>query len=176
MVYGFAKQSDGHIGIYSEQGVGTTVKLYLPRTTAEPWKEPAAITSREEPRGRGEAILVVEDDPDLRTLVVALLSGLGYDIREARNGSTALSALSEAPYVNLLVSDVVLPGGMNGIELAEEARRRMPGIKTLFMSGYTDRALDRGPSPIDGGDLLHKPFRRRDLALKVREALDEPEV
>jgi len=173
MVYGFVKQSDGHVTVYSEEGVGTTVKLYLPRFSG---KEEASLPSNqlsEVPTARGETILVVEDDPDVRTLSVALLSGLGFDVLEAADGPSALSILEKSSRINLLFTDVVLPGGMRGPDLAAEVTRRRPGIAVLYTSGYTENAIIHQGRVDDGIDLLNKPFRREDLAQKVRAALDK---
>jgi len=138
-VYGFVKQSGGHVKIYSEVGEGTTVKIYLRRFVGTP---PALPDLRGEPgRGRsGECILVVEDDADVRAYVVEALGGLGYDVLEAGHGEDALRLLDEHKTVSLLLTDVVMPG-MNGRKLAEEARERRPGLKVLFMTGYSRNAI-----------------------------------
>jgi PAS domain S-box-containing protein len=172
MVYGFVKQSGGHVTVYSEEGEGTTIKLYLPRSTetAAEKKEPVMD---EVPVAQGETVLVVEDDPDLRTLAVALLSSLGYRIIEAATGVAALEELESMSGVNLLLTDVVLPGGMNGRKLATEAERRAPGIQVLYMSGYTEDAIMHHGRLDADAELLQKPFRRSDLARAVRRALDD---
>lgn len=173
MVFGFVKQSGGHVTVYSEVGVGTTVKLYLPRSSGgeeEPASLPAAPS--EVPRGRGETILVVEDEPSVRTLSVALLSDLGYEILEAADGPAALLILETSPHVDLLFTDVVLPGGMRGPELAAEIMRRRPGIAVLYTSGYTENAIVHHGRLDEGVELLNKPFRREDLARRVRAVLD----
>lgn len=172
MVFGFVKQSGGHVTIYSEEGVGTTVKLYLPRSQGEDATIPSAEPS-EIPRGRGETILVVEDDPNVRTLSVALLSDLGYDVLEAADGPSALLMLETSSHVNLLFTDVVLPGGMRGPELAAEIMRRQPGIAVLYTSGYTENAIIHRGRLEEGVELLSKPFRREDLARKVRAVIDK---
>jgi CheY-like chemotaxis protein len=171
MVYGFVKQSGGHVTIYSEPGEGTTIKLYLPRSTAAAAAEPEAATDAV-PAARGETVLVVEDDPDLRTLAVALLSNLGYQVMEAGTGAAALEQLASTTRVNLLLTDVMLPGGMNGRELAKEAARRAPGLQVLYMSGYTEDAIMHHGRLEAGAALLPKPFRRADLARATRKALD----
>ncbi len=171
MVYGFAKQSGGHVTIYSEEGVGTTVKMYLPRSLEE--ADEAPVEEHEaEPRSRGETILVVEDDPDVRALAVALLSGLGYRILEAPDGRSALAALDQTSRVSMLFTDVVLPGGMSGPNLAAEVKRRFPGVAVLFTSGYTDNAIIHQDRLDKGVELLNKPFRKSDLARKIRSVLD----
>ncbi len=123
---------------------------------------------------RGETVLVVEDDPDLRTLAVALLSSLGYQIIESANGAAALEQLGSTTRVNLLLTDEVLSGDMNGRELAIEAEQRAPGINVLYMSGYTEDAIMHHGRLDADAELLQKPFRRIDLARAVRRVLDSP--
>jgi CheY-like chemotaxis protein len=173
MVYGFVKQSGGHVTVYSEEGEGTTIKLYLPRSTETAAAEKKPVLD-EVPVARGETVLVVEDDPDVRTLAVALLSNLGYQIMEAATGPAALEQLGSAAQANLLLTDVVLPGGMNGRELATEVVRRVPGIQVLYMSGYTEDAIMHHGRLDADAKLLQKPFRRADLARAVRSVLDGP--
>jgi CheY-like chemotaxis protein len=115
----------------------------------------------------------VEDDPDVRTLTVTLLSELGYEILEAADAEGALRALAQSSRINLLFTDVVLPGGVNGPELAAEVRRRRPGISTLFTSGYTEEALVHQNRLDEDVDLLNKPFQKADLALAIRAVLDK---
>ena len=170
MVYGFTKQSGGHVKIYSEVGHGTTVKLYLPRATqADLLIEPQSPIV--EPRAREETVLVVEDDPDVRTLTVTLLGDLGYEVMEAGNGSEALKALDSRSRIDLLFTDVILAGGLSGPEVAVEAKCRHPAIKILFMSGYPNEAIVRLGKLDDSANLLNKPFRKADLARKVRSVL-----
>ncbi|MDX1485042.1 MAG: PAS-domain containing protein [Alphaproteobacteria bacterium] len=171
MVYGFVKQSGGHVTVYSEMGKGTTIKLYLPRS-CKAKEERIQIYEQDIPEARGETVLVVEDDPDVRTLSVALLRSLGYEILEAATGKSALKVLDSVSRMNLLFTDVVLPGGMSGPQLAAEVERRHPGIAVLYTSGYTDLA-NVGESAIgEGAELLQKPYRKADLARKVRGAID----
>ncbi|MDX1482918.1 MAG: ABC transporter substrate-binding protein [Alphaproteobacteria bacterium] len=171
MVYGFVKQSGGHVTVESEEGLGTTIKLYLPRSV-QAEEELTEADGDDIPESRGETVLVVEDDADVRTLSVSLLTALGYGIVEAADGHSALRALEKAPRVNLLFTDVVLPGGMNGGELAAEVQKRHPGLPVLYTSGYAElsnfdsSALDKRTT------LLHKPYRLSELARKVRAALD----
>jgi nitrogen-specific signal transduction histidine kinase/CheY-like chemotaxis protein len=170
MVYGFVKQSGGHVTISSEPGCGTTVQLYLPQ--AEVPVQPAG----QEPvmgdtEARGETVLVVEDDPDVRSLVISLLQRFGYNVLEAGDGAEALAALQDYSRIDLLLSDVVLPGGVSGSDLAEQVTDRYPGIKVLFMSGYPDAPHRRGPL-VENTELLGKPFGKRDLAQKVRAVLN----
>jgi CheY-like chemotaxis protein len=172
MIYGFAKQSRGHVKIYSEVGHGTTVRLYLPRLSAgiAP-AETAAAAPSEHPRG-GETILVVEDDVQVRAFVLDQLRDLGYRVIEAADARQAQTILESAAAIDLLFTDVVMPGGMTGRELAEAAKQRRPGLKTLFTSGYTEDSIQRLGQLDPGVRLLSKPYRRHDLALRIREALD----
>jgi PAS domain S-box-containing protein len=183
MVYGFVKQSEGHARIYSEVGVGTVVRLYLPRSeevvTAAP--SPAAAPA-ELPVG-SETILLVEDDSLVRTYAAAQLGALGYGVVTAENAQQAIEAIERGCVPDLLFTDMIMPGGMNGRELAEQVLGRCPGIKVLYTSGYAHGAIDGSPeNSVHVGHqgrhqvrhLLGKPYRRRDLAAKVREVLDEP--
>ena len=166
------KQSGGHVTIYSEVGEGTTIKLYLPRYTGGG----AAIQDRAPAEAvtpaKGEVILAVEDDPDLRALLVHLLGSLGYGVLPATTGKEALEILQESPQVDLLLTDVVLPGDMGGAVLAGRAQELRPGLPVLYMSGYTENAIMHHGRLDAGVRLLQKPFRKDDLARKVREALD----
>jgi PAS domain S-box-containing protein len=173
MVYGFVKQSGGHVTIYSEKGEGTTIKLYLPRSTETEAVEMKPVTD-EVPVARGETVLVVEDDPEVRMLAVALLGSLGYQVTEAASGPAAMEQVESATRLNLLLTDVMLPGGMNGREVAAEIERRVPGIKVLYMSGYTENAIMHHGRLDASLELLQKPFRRADLARAVRRVLDGP--
>jgi len=172
MVYGFIKQSNGHVRICSEVGVGTTVRLYLPRTRAkaETAAEPDADGM---PRGR-ERIMVVEDDPQVRESVVEPLRSLGYDVVEASGGEAALAMLSAAaaPF-DLMLTDVVMPGRLGGKDLAVAAARQWPRMAIVFMSGYSEDAITHQGQLDPGVRLLTKPFRKHDLAAMVRRTLDE---
>ncbi|MDH3472523.1 MAG: PAS domain S-box protein, partial [Rhodospirillales bacterium] len=171
MIYGFARQSGGYLSICSKEGRGTTVRLYLPRSS-EVAKTEEAQPSEEVPRGRGEAILVVEDDANVRTLAVKMLKELGYHVREAADATEAREALAKGGELDLVLSDVILPGGTSGLELAGEARARQPRLKFVFMSGYSPEAGKY--NGLLGADkvLLNKPFRRCQLARFLREAID----
>jgi PAS domain S-box-containing protein len=172
MIYGFAKQSGGHLKIYSEVGHGTTVRLYLPRHASMATSVALATAARpDHPRG-GETILVVEDDPLVRNFVVFQLRDLGYEVVEAADGPAAEKLLRDGASIDLLFTDVVMPGGMTGRQLAEKARQRRPGLKTLYTSGYTEESIVHHGKLDPGVHFLSKPFRRQDLAVKVREALD----
>jgi CheY-like chemotaxis protein len=160
------------VTIYSEQGIGTAVKMYLPRSD-NVVAELSDANPIQTPEVNGETILVVEDDPDVRTLAVALLSELGYEILEAADGNGVLKALAQSSRINSLFTDVVLPGAMNGIELASEVDRRRPGIGVLYTSGYCEEAI-KYQGALDGDiELLNKPFRRSDFAQKIRLVLDK---
>ena len=125
------------------------------------------------PRGQGEVLLVVEDDPEVRALAERMLASLGYRVVPAGDAFAGLEALEETPDIELLLSDVVLPGGMNGLDFAKEARTRRPALKVLFMSGYTGSAGFQNNLLAEGVETLQKPFRKLDLAQNIREALDE---
>jgi PAS domain S-box-containing protein len=175
MVYGFAKQSRGHVRIYSEVGHGTTVRLYLPRLTgSDPTDRTAtadATALSPRPCG-GETILVVEDDAQVRAFVLRELRELGYRVLEAEDGPRALRILESGAAIDLLFTDVVMPGGMTGYQLAESGRRRRPSLKTLFTSGYTENSVQRVSNLDPGIRLLSKPYRKHDLATRIRGALD----
>jgi CheY-like chemotaxis protein len=175
MIYGFAKQSDGHVEIESAVGRGTTVRLYLPRAT--PAEEPAPAPARrgEPTAAAGELILVVEDNATVRKSVVRQLQKLGYRTLEAEDGHEALALLERDPRIDLLFSDVVMPGGMSGRQLAAAVRRRRPGLKILLTSGFPDKAGD-GRARERREQVLGKPYRQRDLALKLREILETETV
>jgi CheY-like chemotaxis protein len=170
MVYGFIKQSNGHVKLYSEVGQGTTVKLYLPRATS---KTDPIITRVAEPTSTGsETILLVEDDNLVREYATAMVSRLGYRVISARNGPEALHVLRQVGDIDLLFTDVVMPGGLNGRELAEKARELHPNMAVLFTSGYTENAIVHRGRLDRGVNLLNKPYRRQDLAAKLRLVLD----
>jgi PAS domain S-box-containing protein len=172
MVYGFAKQSGGHASIYSEVGEGTTVRMYLSRSAVAAERSAAASDTRET-RGAGETILVVEDDPDMRRLTFALLRSLGYNVLGAASAEAALGILRDGQPISMLLTDVVLSGSMNGPRLAQAVDGLRPGIKVLYMSGYTENAILHHGRLDPGVQLLQKPFRKRDLAAKVRAILDD---
>jgi signal transduction histidine kinase len=172
MVYGFVRQSGGYVTIYSEPGHGTIVKLYFPPagdTTLLIEEAPGA--PQIEPRG-SEAVLLVEDDPMVRGHVAGMLRDLGYRVLAAENGAAGLGVL-ERQAVDLLFTDMVMPGGMSGRDLAEAARRLRPGIKVLFTSGYTDDHVFAASQAEDAAVFLSKPYRRRELAQKLRQVLEK---
>jgi CheY-like chemotaxis protein len=171
MVYGFVKQSGGYIKIYSEPDKGTVVKMYLPR--AEDTDVAADTPGVDEaPVGGAETILVVEDDPEVRQTTVALLEALSYQVIEAPNGPSALKLLDRQPDIDLLLTDVIMPGGMRGPDLAREVHKRRPKMKILYMSGYTEHTVLRDGVVDADVPLLSKPFQKNELADKVRNVLD----
>ena len=180
MVYGFVRQSGGQIRLYSEVGHGTSVKIYLPRSSAvEERPAPGAISrraTREIPRARpGETILVVEDNSNVRGYSVSTLLDLGYAVREAATAAEALRLLELGPTtrLDLLFTDVVLPEGMNGRQLAERAVKLRPGLPVLYTTGYTRNAIVKQGRLEPGVDLIAKPFSIEQLAQKIRQLLDE---
>jgi PAS domain S-box-containing protein len=171
MVYGFIKQSDGAIRLYSEVGFGTTVSLYLP--LAEQRIEKA---SEEAPLQRlerlGGTALVVDDEADLLDIADAYLAELGYTVIRAGNGAAALEAVDRAGEIDLMVTDIIMPGDMNGIELAQKVRELRPGIKVIYTSGFPAEALTERSGKLEGGPLLHKPYLRADFADMVRKSVN----
>ena len=173
MVQGFVRQSEGHVDIRSHPGQGTTVSLCFPRAPAGP-DAPQPQPPAAEQRGRGEHLLLVEDDPEVRENAERALIALGYRVSSAADGPEAAEILRRRDDINLLFTDVVMPGGMTGRDLAETARQRHPALRVLFTSAYTQNALTReGRLPADT-HLLAKPYRRADLAIKLRAVLDAP--
>ena len=170
MVYGFVKQSGGHMKIYSEPGHGCVVRLYLPRFVGA--ADPAGDVPRPGPAHGSETILVVEDDKSVRNYVVDQLRTLGYDILEAGDGPAALALLAAGRRIDLLFTDIMLPGGLLGPQLLEQARARMPQLRALFTSGYSDAAALPGQLNGVAALLLKKPYSRQDLAFQIRAALD----
>ncbi len=171
-VYGFVKQSGGHVKIYSEIGEGTTIKIYLPRYHAAS-DEPENEAIRTVVRGaKHEIILVVEDDTDVRSYTTETLRGLGYGVLEAPNAEAALQILDHHPEINVLFTDIGLPGGMNGRHLAEEVQKRCSGVKVLFTTGYARNAIVHDGRLDPGVELIPKPFTQAALAGKLRDIID----
>jgi len=170
MIYGFSKQSRGHVSIDSEIDQGTTVKLYLPRFRGEELVSDDADVEHAPDALDGETVLIVEDDPAVRVLVCAVLSELGYAYVEAGDADTALPILNSTQRIDLLVSDVGLPG-MNGRQLAEVGRQYRPGLKVLFITGYAEHAAVRGGFLDSGMQMITKPFTFDLLTAKVREMI-----
>jgi PAS domain S-box-containing protein len=169
MVYGFVKQSGGHIKIYSEPGEGTTVKIYLPRSAQS--EDRVVAIEEESVRGGDETILVAEDDEAVRDTVVGMLSELGYRVLKARDAESALSIIESGIAIDLLFTDVVMPGPLRSPQLARKAAERQPGIAVLFTSGYTENAIVHGGRLDEGVELLSKPYTREQLARRVRHML-----
>jgi PAS domain S-box-containing protein len=169
MVYGFVKQSGGHVKIYSEPGEGTTVKIYLPRSTQG--EDRVVELEEESVRGGDETVLVAEDDEQVRETVVGLLADLGYRVLKARDAESALSIIESGIAIDLLFTDVVMPGPLRSPELARKAVERQPGIAVLFTSGYTENAIVHGGRLDEGVELLSKPYSREALARKIRQVL-----
>jgi CheY-like chemotaxis protein len=176
MVYGFIKQSGGHMRIQSQPGQGTSVRLYLPRHHGSVAANDAQDVAPTPSRGGAETILLCEDDDNVRAYSFEVLRDLGYDVIAASDGPASLAALEAADRpVDLLFTDVVLPGGMTGADLGRAARQRWPGLKILFTTGYDRDAIVHHGRLDAGVDLLTKPFGYADLAAKIRDVLDRAE-
>ncbi|MDP9097237.1 MAG: response regulator, partial [Pseudomonadota bacterium] len=173
-VFGFVRSSGGHVAIASEIGIGTTVSMYLPRSTAAPGRTapPADDTAPLRPASDGECVLAVEDDAHVIATTAESLRDLGYSVLTAETAQEALEVLRQGTRIDILFSDVVMPGGMNGVQLAVEARRLRPGLRVLLTSGYTGAALDAHAVPQEL-PLLGKPYGREELADKLRIVLRE---
>ena len=171
MIYGFVKQSGGYVSIYSEIGVGTTVSMLLPADQAEPARI-VASKAMAAPRTGTEKILVVEDDPEVLSVVVSFLEALGYQTIEARGVSEGFELFVANPGIDMILTDLILPGGINGAEFARRARALRPATKVLFMSGYTEDIVMHNARLDSAVVLLRKPFTRAQLAEKVRTVID----
>jgi CheY-like chemotaxis protein len=174
MVYGFVKQSGGHVKIYSELGMGTTVRIYLPREHQEEDRETEVDPGPAD--GGSETVLVVEDDEDVRATVVEMLLQLGYRVLKARDAQSALAIVESGVHVDLLFSDVVMPGALRSPELARKVRERLPGVAVLFTSGYTDNAIVHSGRLDPGIELLSKPYTLEAMARKIRRVLLKADV
>jgi PAS domain S-box-containing protein len=171
-VYGFVRQSGGHVRIYSEIGVGTTVKIYLPRARAGAVAERPEARSEPTALSGDETILLVEDHEDLREHIAGILTDLGYEVVAMADGPTALAVIAERADLDLLLTDVVLPGGLNGRQIATRALQLRPELKILFMTGYTQNAIVHDGRLDEGVALISKPFTYDQLGAKVRAQLD----
>jgi PAS domain S-box-containing protein len=173
MVYGFVKQSNGHVAIYSEPGLGTTVRMYLPAQQTTAPKRPAQGRTREKTiAGGAETVLVVEDDPFVRTYAVRCLESLGYAVIAAVDGNDALQRLGTNVHIDVLFTDIVMPGGINGWELADRAQLARPGLPVLLSSGYALETLIKHGRASGESVILTKPYRKAELARRLREALN----
>ena len=170
MVYGFVKQSGGQIRIYSEEGYGTTFRIYLPRSDQTP-QQVTELLRREVERGN-ETILAVEDNESVRTALITQLQSLGYKTLVAADAAEALAIVDGGAIFDLLFTDVIMPGQMNGRQLAQEIAQRRPQLKVLFTSGYAQNAMSHHGQLDPGVLLLSKPYRRGDLARKIRLAIE----
>jgi PAS domain S-box-containing protein len=171
MIYGFARQSDGHVQIDSKVGHGTSIKLYLPRHQGAGSSEsPALETSQASKAGDGEVVLLVEDEPVVRGLIMEVLADLGYNAIEADDGPTGLSILQSQKRIDLLVTDIGLPG-LNGRQIADAARKSRPDLKVLFMTGYAENAAMASGFLEDGMEMITKPFAMDALATRIREII-----
>jgi len=170
MVYGFVKQSGGHVKIYSEVGHGTTIKLYLPRALQA--EDIEVVVDHGPVAGGTETVLVVEDDEEVRDTVVALLVDLGYRVLKAVDAASALNVIDSGVRIDMLFTDVVMPGTLKSPELARKARERLPEIAVLFTSGYTENSIVHGGKLDAGVELLSKPYTRDALARKFRHVLN----
>jgi PAS domain S-box-containing protein len=171
MVYGFVKQSGGYLVMDSKPGSGTTVTLYFPRAKDSPPRPQTAAADQIDQSVRGERILVVEDQSAVRKMARSMLTSLGYVVLDAEDGTKALALLQQQPTVDLLLTDIMLTGPLNGFELASEATRLRPALKVAFMSGYAEAALPRRTLFRGAGLVIDKPFTREALAAKIRQAL-----
>jgi CheY-like chemotaxis protein len=174
MIYGFARQSGGQVRIYSEEGQGTTVCLYLPRIAEHaPADEDAAPPPPAESAGDGEGVLVIDDEPVIRMLIAEVLGEAGYAVIEAADGPAGLRVLESNARIDLLITDVGLPGGMNGRQVADAARVKRPELKVLFITGYAENAVV-GSGRLDKGmHVLSKPFQMDLLASRVRDIVGQ---
>jgi PAS domain S-box-containing protein len=170
MVFGFVKQSGGHIKIYSEEGHGTTIRIYLPRSSGLDQTATEVLAAPAIQHGH-EVVLIVEDDPLVRKYVITQIQSLGYSTLDAGNATEALEIIDNEAAIDLLFTDVIMPGAMNGRHLVDEALKRRPALKTLFTSGYTENAIVHHGRLDSGVLLLAKPYRKSDLARMLRQAL-----
>jgi CheY-like chemotaxis protein len=169
MVHGFVKQSGGHVRVYSEVGRGTTVRISLPRSSLRE-DDPVTVATGAVIGGT-EVILLVEDDDTVRATAADMLADLGYQVLRARDADDAMAIIESGAAINLLFTDVVMPGALGAPELARRAQGRLPGLQVLFTSGYTNNAIIHGGGLEEGAELLSKPFTQAELARKLRKVL-----
>jgi CheY-like chemotaxis protein len=172
MIYGFAKQSGGAVSIYSEPGSGTKVCIYLPRHLGDTDVAEEPTELRDAPRGEGETVLVIDDEPTVRMLVSEVLGDLGYTAIEAEDGAAGLKVLNSGARIDLLVTDVGLPGGMNGRQVADAARVSRPDLKVLFITGFAENAVLSHGHLDPGMHVMTKPFAMEALATRIRELIE----
>ncbi len=175
MVFGFVKQSGGHINVYSEPGVGTSLRLYLPRDRRDDERTAPTVTDAA-PAGRGESVLVVDDNPAIRRLVARQLSMLGYQVEQAASAAEAIARLEDDTPIDLVFSDVVMAGSLDGYDLARIVAERWPQVAVVLTSGFPGTTLERNGGTLRGVRLLTKPYVREDLARTVRQAFDTHRV
>ena len=175
MVHGFIKQSSGHISVHSREGAGATVKLFIPAYQEAISAAPTVIPTSPAPTQKGDAetILIVEDDPDLRSLAVLMITQLGYKTLEAHDAPSAVAILEADGPIDLLFSDVILPGGMSGSDIAARALELHPGVQILFTSGYPENALEHNEMDPETIEIIGKPYRQNILAKRIRAILDK---
>jgi CheY-like chemotaxis protein len=172
MVYGFVKQSKGQIEISSEAGIGTSINIYLPRSLSETDDTGTTSIRRLRVPSGQETILIVEDEKAVRGIAIRFLVDLGYDVLEAGTGAEALTLLQERQDIDLLFTDVVMPGGMTGAKLAKQARQGNPDLSVLFTSGYSETGIFDFGVLQGSDDILNKPYKKEELAQKVRDVID----
>ena len=169
MIYGFTRQSGGLVRIYSEMGQGTTVRLYLPRHRGEAEGDEGPVEHAEAPRAvTGETVLVVDDEPTVRMLVIDVLRELGYVALEAADGATGLRVLQSDRRIDLLITDVGLPGGMNGRQMADAGRQVRSDLKVLFITGYAENAVVGNGHLAPGMQVMIKPFAMETLVSRIK--------
>ncbi|CDX46872.1 Blue-light-activated protein (Includes: Blue-light-activated histidine kinase; Response regulator) (fragment) [Mesorhizobium sp. ORS 3359] len=173
MIYGFVRQSGGQVRIYTEMGKGTTVALYLPRHWLSPQQNEQPQIEDTQLSGEGGTILVVDDEPLIRMLISEVLGDLGYRMIEAADGATALKAVQGEDKIDLLITDVGLPGGINGRQLADAMRQTKPKLKVLFITGYAENAAVGNGHLAPGMHVLTKPFAMERLASKIADIVKE---
>jgi PAS domain S-box-containing protein len=173
-IYGFARQSGGNVTIYSEAGKGTTVNLYLPRAGAPSARDAAPVAMPSAADGHGELVLIVEDDDRVRRLTATRLTELGYRVLEASHGAAALALLKETPGVEIVFSDLVMPGGMSGFDLARQIREGYPHVRIVLTSGYSAELMNQADIAQLNLQVLRKPYRQSELARAIRAALSRP--
>lgn len=176
-VYGFVRQSGGHVTLYSEPGMGTSIGLYFPALPVAGESAERAATTKTAPwqrsPGRGETVLIVEDDPKVRRLTVERVRCLGFNVEVAESGDDAFAMLLSGTHVDILFSDLVMPGALNGYDLAAKVTKELPHLKVLLTSGYASDVVTNSMTRDRDYDILHKPYRQSELATRLRALLAE---